>query len=433
MPLRLLRHTATLLLALASLCSAADVQLTLLHINDLHARLLPDENGLGGFAHVAAAIAEEARASERVVVLHAGDMVQGSPVSTIFNGTPVYEVAKPMGIDAHCLGNHEFDYGWERIRDFEQASGAPILDANVTDAVGRRLVRPYVVLDAGGLRVAVIGALTPRLPKLIKPSQIGPWQVRPLVEALRGTVAQLRETSDVVVVLGHLFDDEDELVLREIPGVDVLVGGHDHGGRDEALVIEGRIGVKLRPYGRELGRLDLKLDQEGGRVVDHHWRRIPIHSTALPPDPEVAALVEHWESKVSELVDVPVGTCSRSLGRTQLKRLVEAALRDTTGAEIAYMNRGGVRDSLEAGTVTARHIWNILPFDNELVEATALGRDLAAALGDAGELEPDKLYRFVTNDYVAGLEEFRSLPFRSTGAALRDAVLDWVKQRGHLP
>ncbi len=245
-----LRLSLLLLAALAAQCANVE-QVTILHLNDLHARLLPDEQGRGGFAHVATAIATERSKSENAIVLHAGDMVQGSPVSTIFEGTPLFEVANSLGFDAHCLGNHEFDYGWEKIAEFQRVADAPILAANVLNAQGELLAPPTMVLTAGDLQIGVIGAVTARLARLIKPAQAGPWRARPLVEALREHVADMDARSDLVVVLGHLFDDEDEAVLRGLPDVDVLVGGHDHGGLDTELLIDGRIGVKLRPYGRD--------------------------------------------------------------------------------------------------------------------------------------------------------------------------------------
>ena len=116
--------------------------------------------------HVATAIERERQKAENAVVLHAGDLVQGSPVSTIFRGTPAFEVANALGIDAHCLGNHEFDYGWERIKDFERASDAPILAANVLNSQGDLLLRPATVLQAGDLEIAVIGALTPQVARI---------------------------------------------------------------------------------------------------------------------------------------------------------------------------------------------------------------------------------------------------------------------------
>ena len=428
-----LRSVIALLLAGVAPGLAEVQRFTILHVNDLHARLLPDDRGRGGFAHVATAIERERQKAENAVVLHAGDLVQGSPVSTIFRGTPAFEVANALGIDAHCLGNHEFDYGWERIKDFERASDAPILAANVLNSQGDLLLRPATVLQAGDLEIAVIGALTPRLLALIKPDQAGPWRSAALVESLRPVVEEMHERADMVVVLGHLFDDEDELVLRELPDVDVLVSGHDHGGRQEPLLVDGRVGVKLRAYGVELGRLDVAFDTDTGRIVRHEWTRIPVSSDRYPADPATAEQVEHWESQVSKRVDVSIGYCNRALDRSGVQALVERAIRDVTGADLAYMNRGGVRDSLGRGTVTARHVWNILPFDNTLVAATVLGKHLPEEATAGRGVDPNRVYRFVTNDYVAGQWRGRGISFKPTEWVLRDTLLDWVKSRSSVP
>lgn len=427
------RFAVFVFLGLAAGLRAEVRQVTILHLNDLHARLLPDDQGLGGFAHVATAIQRERRSEPNTIVLHAGDMVQGSPVSTIFKGTPVYEVANALGIDAHCVGNHEFDYGWPQIKVFQETSSAPLLSANIRNAQGKTLVQAATVLKAGDLSIAVIGALTPRLPTLIKPEQAGPWRADPLLESLAPIVREMDAKADLVVVLGHLFDDEDEFVLRNLTDVDVVVSGHDHGGLDREVVLDGRIVVKLRPYGRELGRLRLWFDTGQDRVVRHEWERIPVWSNRYPAQEETQALVETWESKVSERVDVEIAHCIRDLGRSAVQALVERAIRETTGADLAYMNRGGVRDSLNRGTVTARHVWNILPFDNELVEATVVGRELPESFAEYRDFDPGRTYRFVTNDYVAGQWKRLGITFRPTGRVLRDTFLEWVRSRGRVP
>lgn len=427
-------RAAILMLLVAVAPATSEVRrVTILHLNDLHARLLPSDRGMGGFAHVATAIREEREKARNPVVLHAGDMVQGSPVSSIFEGLPVFEVANTLGIDAHCLGNHEFDYGWARIRDFVRVAEAPILAANVVDRQGRRLVEPSIVLTAGDLKLGVVGALTPMLPHLLKPRQTGRWRAAPLVGVLGKEVREIAKRVDMVIVLAHMFHDEDELVLRELDEVDVLVGGHNHGGRSEELVIDGRIAVGLRPYGTELGRLVIDFDSAAGRIVGHRWTRVPIYADRYPPHTETAALVEHWESQVAARVDVEIATCDRSLRRTEVKDLVERALRESTGAEIAYMNRGGVRDSLGRGAVLARHVWNILPFDNEVVEAVVKGSDLPAEVTEGRRVEADRAYRFVTNDFVAGQSAFRGISFEPGGRNLRDLVVEWIRQRKRIP
>jgi len=90
--------------------------LTILHVNDLHARLTPLENKHGGFAYLASAIRRERANCKDCILLNAGDMAQGSPVSTIFHGLPIFEVANLLGFDAATLGNHDFDYGWMQCK-----------------------------------------------------------------------------------------------------------------------------------------------------------------------------------------------------------------------------------------------------------------------------------------------------------------------------
>jgi 5'-nucleotidase / UDP-sugar diphosphatase len=151
----------TLLLLFALSALAQDVRpLTILHSNDLHAHLLPDDKGMGGFAYLATAVREERARSAASLYLNAGDLVQGTPVSTLYKGLPIYQIANRLGFDASTLGNHEFDYGWRRIQDFIKAAKFPIVSANVVNDSGALLAgKPYVILTAGGIRVAVIGVL----------------------------------------------------------------------------------------------------------------------------------------------------------------------------------------------------------------------------------------------------------------------------------
>src|SRR5215813_5620354 len=134
--------------------------LTILHTNDLHSRLLPLENHHGGFAYLASVIRSERANCKDCVLFNAGDVAQGTPVSTIFHGLPVFEIANLFGFDASTLGNHDFDYGWMQTRKFVEISKYPIVSCNVVGS-DRRLFtpEPYVLLKVNGLRVAIIGAM----------------------------------------------------------------------------------------------------------------------------------------------------------------------------------------------------------------------------------------------------------------------------------
>src|SRR5271157_3725780 len=173
------------LVAFLLLCGplAAEVRsLTILHSNDLHARLLPLENHHGGFASLATVVRRERAGCTDCIYLNAGDLVQGTPVSTIFKGLPVYRIANLLGFDAATLGNHEFDYGWQQVRRFLKTANYPIVSANLVDGQGRLMTsRPCTILKVNGLRVAVIGAMTGTLPSLTTPQSVGQWRTLPVL------------------------------------------------------------------------------------------------------------------------------------------------------------------------------------------------------------------------------------------------------------
>src|SRR5689334_22264674 len=169
MPRRIPRLAALALLA--CLCLSAEVRsLTILHINDLHARLSPLDNHNGGFAYLASVIRRERAKCDDCILLNAGDLVQGTPVSTIFHGLPVYQIGNLLGIDAATLGNHEFDYGWPQARKFLATAKYPMVTANLVNGKGEEFTKPYVILKVNGLRVAVIGAVTDSLNTLTVPA-----------------------------------------------------------------------------------------------------------------------------------------------------------------------------------------------------------------------------------------------------------------------
>src|SRR5260370_13932349 len=138
MPASLLRAFLALVFAVVSAPAQDSVRtLTILHTNDLHAHLVPNSDGLGGFAELATALRREREHCSDCLYLNAGDLVQGTPVSTIFHGLPIYEIANHLGIDVSTLGNHEFDYGYGMIPIFLRTARFPVVSANVVDGSGR--------------------------------------------------------------------------------------------------------------------------------------------------------------------------------------------------------------------------------------------------------------------------------------------------------
>ncbi|PWU02741.1 MAG: hypothetical protein C5B51_20295 [Terriglobia bacterium] len=420
-------------------CAPLDAEiraLTILHTNDLHARLSPLDNHQGGFAALAAAIRHERAGCTTCILLNAGDMVQGSPVSTIFHGLPVFEIADLFHYDAATLGNHDFDYGWLQTRKFIQTANYPIVSANIVGQDGKLFTpKPYVILNVNGLRVGVIGAMTDDLHNLSTPKLLGQWHTNPVVATVRRYAAELRGQSDLIVLLAHITGEEEQEFLNSAPEISVVVSGHIHSGLKKEQTHESRILVRVKGYGEELGRLDLQVDTDRKAPVRWTWKRIAVDGSRLEPAADVAAQVKHWEDEVAKRVDQPLAISKRQFSKPEVKRLIEQAMREETGANFAFINAGGVRDSLPQGQLLVRHIWNVMPFDNAVVFGKFKGRDLPLIVVGGRDISPEREYTLAVTDFTAAnqsaAEELQTtgLTFTGEGGLLRDLLVDWFRKK----
>ena len=412
---------------------------TILHSNDIHARLSPLENGHGGFACLASVIRHERENCTGCLLLNAGDVVQGSPVSTIFKGLPVFEIANLFDFDAGTLGNHDFDYGWEQARKFMEVANYPMAVSNIVDGEGHLFARqPYIVLLANGVRVAVVGAMTDTLDTLTKPQARGPWRTTSLVAAVRRYAAEARGRADLIVVLAHITDNEEEALLALGPSVPVIVSGHEHQGIPEARVNDGRMMVRAKAYGEELGRLELRVNVAGKSVASWNWKKLAVDCQSAPGAADVAKEVKRWEGEVSHIVDQPLAVAAREFSRAEVKRLIEQAMREETGSDFAFMNAGGVRDILPEGQLLVRHVWNAMPFDNEVVVGRFKGRELPAVVTAGKTIDPNREYTLAVSDFTAANQHAAGqlgtsgLVFPASGPPMRDMIVDWVRRQAVL-
>ena len=426
----------SLILFLSALQLTAEIRtLTILHTNDLHSRLSPLDNHHGGFAFLAAAIRHERDGCIDCILLNAGDLPQGSPVSTIYKGIPVFEIANMFGFDAATLGNHDFDYGWQQARKFVAISKYPIVTSNIVNAKNQLLTpKPWVILKVNGLRVGIIGAMTDDLHTLVFPPVLGEYRTTPSVETVRKYAAELRGRCDLIVLVAHINGKEEQAFLKE-PDVPVIVSGHIHSGLDHELSNASHVLVRVKGYGEELGRLELKVDTETKAPVSWTWKKILIDDATIVPDPAVAAKVKLWEDKVAGVVDQPIGIANRQLSKGEVRSLLEQAMKDATRADFAYLNSGGVRDILPKGQILVRHTFNIMPFDDVIVYGTFKGRDLPAVITAGKQIDPDKDYKLAVSDFTAANQETnenlrtKGLKFPGDGGLLRDAFADLIRKR----
>ena len=187
---------------------------------------------MGGAAYLAAMIeAEKTRNPRGVILLSAGDMFQGTPISDVFQGRPVLEMMNGLHFDAMTLGNHEFDWGRTALAGIIESAAFPVLSANIVDRAGNYLpgVRPYIIVERKGVKIAVIGLTTPETPYATKAENVKDLTFLDPAGVLPGLLAEVRRKgARLIVLLTHLGLDEDKRLAAAVKGIDVIVGGHSH-------------------------------------------------------------------------------------------------------------------------------------------------------------------------------------------------------------
>ncbi len=402
--------------------------LTILHTNDFHAQLLPKEPGpKGGAANIAAFFKEMRKTHKDVLVLSGGDSVLGSPVSTMFEGKPIYEVMNACGYDASAVGNHELDYGVKLLKEYQKIAKFPLLSASFL-VDGKLITQATAVFEVNGVKVGVLGlTATWETP--------GVTWVAP-EEAIKKNLPELRRQANVVVLLSHLGIGEDARLAQSVSGIDVIVGGHSHTFQEKPVLIGKTIIVQAGKHGQYVGVLELTIDTQANTVVSHTGRLVGIPVPGLAPDPETKRVVDKWEEKVSKVVDIKIGENPKALTVEEVKARLEGIWRETYHTDFGYQNLGATRSDLPAGKILIRNLWNIMPFDDQLMILDLDRRQVTQILGPVKFKEEKALYTLVTNsDTGPKLAKQFNLPagrIHLIQVILRDPVIEYIKKHGNM-
>lgn len=411
-------RAATLVGSAALLGSAqalAGDTVTILHTNDFHSRVEPinkydgpcaaedNEAGecFGGWARLVSSVDAARERDPDALLVDGGDQFQGSLFYTYYKGKVAAEMMNALAYDGMTVGNHEFDDGPEVLRGFMDAVEFPVLmsnaDVSAEPALAGKLAKSTVI-ERDGERYGLIGLTTEDTPELASP---GPFVVfTDSIEAVEGEVEQL--TADGVnriIVLSHSGFRVDKVVAAAVEGVDVIVGGHSNtllSNTDEnaagpyPTMVGDTAVVQAYAYGKYLGELSVTFD-DAGKVVEATGEPIIIDGKVVENEDVLARLgelakpLDEIRNKVvAESGDVIDG--NREVCRVQecaMGNLVAEAMLDRVrdqGIDVALMNSGGIRASIDKGEVTMGEVLTVLPFQNTLATFEISGADLLVAL-----------------------------------------------------
>ncbi len=422
-------------LIFSTLILAQPDTLTILHVNDSHSTLEAigprDANlkgTLGGVSRVATLVGLTKMTEPNVLFLHAGDISIGDVFFNKYFQVPELQILSALGLDAMTLGNHEFDLGPTTLLGslqyaFPVATDAfPLLSAN-TDFSDTSIngmldyVHPYVIKQYGNTKVGIFGLTTPSTNLLSNPS---PAVISEDIATIAGTmVGTLKaEGCAVVIFLSHLGVDLDKVIASNIPGINVIVGGHDHYKYAAPNTITDPIGgttwiVQAGSNYMYAGKMKLVVD--GGNVQLLNYQLIPI-DTNIPQEPTVQAIVDGMIADIESFYGIPFFTQQAGYASDffweEATNLLDQGPHDTPAGNLvadAFRAYTSTDIALQAGGSTALPLWEGAFTAGDLFRLNGYGFNLTNTLG----------FQLATFD-LTGMDILKGLEFGLSEIELSD-------------
>lgn len=416
----LLKFAAAIAIALPVMATAEN--LVILHTNDTHSLIDPDKDGRGGVLQRKAIIDSVRKAEKNVILVDAGDMVQGTLYFKYFKGDVEYPLMNMLGYDIRILGNHEFDNGMKDLAKYYKDVKADRLSANY-DFSGTELqgmFDPYVIKKVGGKKIGFIGInVDPE--SLISKENIEGVKFKDVIKTANETAAYLknRKKCDLVVVVSHIgvVKENDKAtdydLARASRDIDVIIGGHSHTviepdnkGKYPSIV-ENAAGrpvliAQTGKYGKKLGYIKIDLDALKSLTPDRYdYELIDVTDRFSEDklDPKIRAFIAPYKHVVDSVNNRVIGRSLYDLNSDDRNggyanwaadyarwfgQLVLDSINGTDGMplrlDLGVMNVGGIRQNMPKGDVTEGEILATFPFANRMVITAVKGADIIDAL-----------------------------------------------------
>ena len=411
----------------------SSITLTLLHTNDIHGHVLAWKGWegelagktIGGMDRLAAAIKQvrQSVGAQNVLLLDAGDTIGDTMIADETRGKAMVELMNAMAYDAMVIGNHEPDFTAETLKQHITAAKFPVLAANILDKTsGRHFTQPYIVKTVNGVRVGILGVAYPNTALTTAKKNVVGLEFRDAPSAVREFLPELKKAgAQIVVVLSHYGLASDKKLAQEVPGINVIVGGHSHNRMKSALREGDTLIVQAGAHGSDLGQLDLHITN--GKVSAHQHRLIPLDNAVIAGDAEIGALVDRimapHASKLAEKIGKAESVIIRAQtigGETPGKRDQESPadnlfadlIREETKADVALLPGVGYGVPISSGTITADDLRNLIPHESKVVTMTLQGEQIRQIL----EQSLENTYTEDPKKKVGGLIQVSGLTFK---------------------
>ena len=366
------------------------VKLTLLYWNDFHAQVYPypstEKEGaplVSGSANFAGYLDSLKVLNPYTILVCAGDEFTGDPLSSLTQGKAQIEILNFLHPSVFELGNHEFDYGVDNLKKDLEVADFPVVCANLVDKErGKPLVKPYIVINDGKLRIAFIGLITESLQKMLKEG--GRLQVVDAESTLSYYMKELNDKTDVQILVSHMGVQKDKSIAKKVKGLELIIGGHSHTTIFKPIRVDETLICQAGSNGKYIGKLDLFLDSKG-KVLGYQNKLVETFVDRVQPDTLVKNKIDELEKNLDINLDEKIGELEtpwirNDEGESNVGNFLADAMKSYAKADVAFTNSGGIRKNLKAGPITVRDMWEITPFSDRLVSIELTGEELLNVL-----------------------------------------------------
>ncbi|MGN0691156.1 MAG: bifunctional metallophosphatase/5'-nucleotidase [Oscillospiraceae bacterium] len=424
--------SATLAASMSGIIAGAEEEskgIVILHTNDVHCGVYADDYTLGA-ADLAAYKARLESEGYEVILADAGDFIQGGVIGTLSEGKYPLQIMNKLGYDAAIPGNHEFDYGMDTFFMLTENADFPYLSANFTDLeTGEKPFDGYTIIETDEAKIGFVGVTTPETPTSSRPTYFmndkgeyvygfcGGGDGSELYAAVQEAVGgALSDGADYIVVLGHMGDyvyDErwsSKAVIENVSGIDVFIDGHSHSvienekvtDKDGDSVVLASTGTKLENIGAVtitdegivselIGKDEFTLTTD--ESSDEYKAYTEMTDFIAGIDSEYAELATTVVAKTAvdlTINDPDTGERAVRNSETNMGDLCADAYRIKAGADIGFINGGGVRSDIAAGDITYGDIINVQPFGNTLCVVEVSGQQILDCLEKGAVYYPEE-------------------------------------------
>lgn len=410
MKLRELLFSFIFIFVLTVCYGSEKTSITILHTNDIHARLVPtfnkDFNEVCGGTSERSGLVNIIRkevGNNGILLLDSGDLSQGTPFFNLFKGKANYSAAKLIGYNAITTGNHEFDNGVAALQSLLAETNMRLLCCNVVHkATNKPVFKPYHVFVRNGLKIAVIGCIGRGAWNDTDIKIRAPMSHIPEIDAVRSYAKRLRPYVNLIVVISHSGINEDKAMAGQIGEIDIVLGGHTHTALEAPILVQnspgisgclngldGTIVAQAGEKGTFLGRLNLLIGKKG-KIKDFSGELIKVKSENIAEaSADVKKLVDHYDSILKKEMNMVVGTSKFDLNYVKkgikdehaaVGSFAAESMRYAANADICIINTGGVKASIKKGNITKGDLFTAIPYDNTVVNFTMKGSEIKRSL-----------------------------------------------------